>query len=69
MSWTDSRLPRIVGQRARELVCALCAKWPDGHCTYQTMGFKQEYDGTKYIYQFKYDGVGAQSQIMCEKIK
>ncbi len=48
---------------------AMCATWPDGHCTFQTIGFQQDYDGSNYSPSLIWGGVGDQSEIECEKIK
>lgn len=57
----------VILGRSRD--AALCATWPDGHCTYQIMGFKQDYDGSKYSSSLMWNGVGNQKEIECEKIK
>ena len=48
---------------------AMCATWPDGHCTFQIIGFQQDYDGSKYSSSLIWGGVGDQTEIECEKIK
>lgn len=53
----------------RTIDAAMCATWPDGHCTFQIIGFKQDYDGTNYSSALIWGGVGDQSEIECEKIK
>ena len=53
----------------RKRSASICATWPDGHCTFQDMGFKQDYDGSKYSSTLIWNGVGSQTEIECHKIK
>ena len=53
----------------RECEAAMCATWPDGHCTFQLIGFKEDYDGSAYSSQLIWGGVGEQSDVDCSRIK
>ncbi len=53
----------------RKRSAALCATWPDGHCTYQTFSFYQQYDGANYSSTVRFNGVGSQIKIGCNKFK
>lgn len=49
----------------RTIDVAVYATWPDGHCSYQTFGFTQEFDGVKYGSLY-FDSVGDQWRCECE---
>jgi len=54
----------IVG---RSIDAYVYAVWPDGHCTYQIFGFSQSHDGTKYMDNTYFQGVGDQEDCDCSK--
>ncbi|WP_434388210.1 hypothetical protein [Melittangium boletus] len=64
--WTIDR-HRVSGViLGRSLEVAAFARWPDGHCTYQNFGVRQEYDGSHYAPNFEFDGVGDQQDVDCD---
>ncbi len=51
---------------ARTVDAAVYAVWPDGHCSYQTFGFTQNFDGAKYQEGNTFlESVGDQSKCEC----
>lgn len=64
--WTIERHERSGVILGRSLEVAAFARWPDGHCTYQNFGVRQEYDGSHYASNFEFDGVGSQQEIDCD---
>jgi hypothetical protein len=53
----------------RKIEAAMCATWPDGHCTFQMIDFTEDYNGSAYSSSLGWGGVGDQSDIDCSKIK
>jgi hypothetical protein len=49
----------------RGLDVAAFARWPDGHCTYQSFLMTQEHDGRTYSQEFGVSGVGSQQPVDC----
>lgn len=52
---------------ARSVDAWVYATWPDGHCTYQVFGFKEDHDGTAYQTDVYLEGVGDQTTCDCSK--
>jgi hypothetical protein len=48
---------------------AACAKWPDGHCTFQYFDFWQDEQGGGYSNSVQYYAVGDQFTCNCDDIK
>lgn len=65
--WTIIRHSLTNKILSRTLSGKLLAKWPDGHCTYQTFSFNEEYDGTNYVGKMKLGTIGGQYQCDCSR--
>jgi hypothetical protein len=50
----------------RVINIAAKAKWPDGHCTYQTFSMYSGYDGANYSNAVSVYGIGDQTEIDCQ---